>query len=167
MYLIVSLTYHALALPFFNILAPHDNGVYGGTLAWFLYIFVIPIFFGLLIGINIQKGFVRRVLQKAGFNPLHEIPTAWDWKFGRMKMPGEWVLVTLKDGTRFAGFCGPDSFISSDPAERDLYIQWVYDLDDEDGWRSRGETGLLVAGGEISTIEFWPYKPEGGADERK
>ena len=82
-------------------------------------------------------------------------------------MPGEWVLVTLKDGTRFAGFCGPDSFISSDPAERDLYIQWVYDLDDEDGWRSRGETGLLVAGGEISTIEFRSYKPEGGADERK
>ena len=66
-------------------------------------------------------------------------------------MTGEWVLVTLKDGTRFAGYCGPDSFMSSDPAERDLYIQWVYDLDDEDGWRSRGETGLLIAGGEINT----------------
>lgn len=80
---------------------------------------------------------------------------------------GEWVLVTLKNGTRFAGFCGTDSFMSSEPAERDLYIQWVYDLDDEDNWQPRGETGLLIAGGEISTIEFWPYKLEEGADEQK
>ena len=28
----------------------------------------------------------------------------------------QWVLVTLKDGTRFAGFCGTGSFMSSDPA---------------------------------------------------
>ncbi len=31
-------------------------------------------------------------------------------------MSAQWVLVTLKDGTRFAGFCGSESFMSSDPA---------------------------------------------------
>ena len=44
-------------------------------------------------------------------------------------MPPQWVLVTLKDGTRFAGYCGPQSFISSDPAEHDMYIEQTYDLD--------------------------------------
>ena len=165
-YLAVSLIYHALALPFLDMFVSHNNLFVGGMFAWFLYILIIPVFFGLAIGINIQKNFVRRALQGVGLNPVHAIPTAWDWKFGRM-VTGEWVLVTLKNGTRFAGFCGPESFMSSEPDERDLYIQWVYDLDDEDSWRSRGETGLLVAGGEISTIEFWPYKLEEGADEQK
>ena len=44
---------------------------------------------------------------------VHVMPTAWDWKIG--DMTEQWVLVTLKDGTRFAGLCGSDSFISSDP----------------------------------------------------
>ncbi len=33
------------------------------------------------------------------------------------RMQASWVLVTLKDGTRFAGFCGSASFISPDPQE--------------------------------------------------
>ena len=72
----------------------------------------------------------------------------------------QWVLVTLKDGTRFAGFCGPESFISSDPGERDIYIQWVYDIDDENNWSLRGLHGVLIAAGEIQTVEFWPYTSE-------
>ena len=145
----------------------HDNLFVGGTFAWFLYILIIPVFFGLAIGINIQKNFVRRALQRVSLNPLHAIPTAWDWKFGRMQVTGEWVLVTLKNGTCFAGFCGPESFMSSEPDERDLYIQWIYDIDDDGKWLPLRETGLLVAGGEISTIEFWPSQPGGDADERK
>lgn len=167
-YLAVSLIYHALALPFLDMFVPHDNLFVGRTFAWFLYILIIPVFFGLAIGINIQKNFVRRALQDVGLNPVHAIPTAWDWKFDRMQVTGgEWVLVTLKNGTRFAGFCGPESFISSEPTERDLYIQWIYDIDDDDKWLPLRETGLLVAGGEISTIEFWPSQPGGDADERK
>ena len=166
-YLAVSLIYHALALPFLDMFVFHDNLFVGGTFAWFLYILIIPVFFGLAIGINIQKNFVRRALQRVSLNPLHAIPTAWDWKFGRMQVTGEWVLVTLKNGTCFAGFCGPESFMSSEPDERDLYIQWIYDIDDDGKWLPLRETGLPVAGGEISTIEFWPSQPGGDADERK
>lgn len=86
------------------------------------------------------------------------MPTAWDWKFGNMN--SQWVLVVLKDGTHFGGLCGPDSFVSSDPTERDIYIQWVYDIDDEKNWHPRGETGVLICAGEVRTIEFWPYDLE-------
>ena len=72
-------------------------------------------------------------------------------------MTYQWVLVTLKDGTRFAGFCGSESFMSSDPTERDIYIQRIYDIDDENKWSPRGDNGVLIAAGEVQTIEFWPY----------
>ena len=82
-------------------------------------------------------------------------------------MTGEWVLVTLRNGTRFAGYCGPDSFMSSDPDNRDLYIQWVYDIDDDSGWCPRGENGVLIAAGEISTIEFWPAERKEATNDRE
>lgn len=143
-----------MALPFVGSVLSIQEPGYEKALAWFALTFVGPAVLGLLLGVNIQKDLFRRVLQRCGLNPVHVIPTAWDWKFGVMKE--QWVLVTLKDGTRFAGFCGNDSFMSSDPAERDIYIQWIYDIDDNNNWSQRGENGVLIAAGEISTIEFWP-----------
>ena len=129
-YLTVSVIYYALTLPFVDfILSFQEPGNSKVLLTWFALIFIGPALLGLLLGVNIQKDLFRRVLQYCGLNPIHVIPTAWDWKFGNMTE--QWVLVTLKDGTRFAGFCGDESFMSSDPSERDIYIQWTYDIDDE------------------------------------
>ncbi len=75
-------------------------------------------------------------------------------------MKAQWVLVTFKDGTYLRGYCGPNSFISSDPTERDMYIERVYDLGDNGLWVDQDEKGALIAPGEISTIEFWPCHPE-------
>ena len=158
-YLTVSIVYYALALPFVDVVVSMREPGYPKALSWFTLIFVGPAIFGLLLGLNVQKQLLRRLLRWCGLNPVHVMPTAWDWKFGDMRE--QWVLVTLKDGTRFGGFCGKDSFMSSDPAERDLYIQWVYDIDDENNWTSPGTKGALIGAGEIRTIEFWPYHPPG------
>lgn len=165
-YLTVSVIYYALALPFVDFILsfqkPDNSNV---LLTWFALIFIGPALLGLLLGVNIQKDLFRSVLQYFGLNPIHVIPTAWDWKFGNMTE--QWVLVTLKDGTRFAGFCGDESFMSSDPSERDIYIQWTYDIDDQNNWSSRGENGVLIAAGEVQTIEFWPYNPQEDANEQE
>ena len=165
-YLTVSVIYYALVFPFVDFILslqePYSSYV---LLTWFALIFVGPALLGLLLGVNIQKDLFRRVLQYCGLNPIHVIPTAWDWKFGNMTE--QWVLVTLKDGTRFAGFCGDESFMSSDPGERDIYIQWTYDIDDQNNWSSRGENGVLIAAGEVQTIEFWPYNPQEEANEQE
>ena len=49
--------------------------------------------------------------------------------------------------------------MSSDPNERDIYIQWVYEIDDDGKWSARDERGLFIAAGEVRTIEFWSDKP--------
>lgn len=64
-------------------------------------------------------------------------------------------MVKLKDGTKFAGYCGGRSFISSVPEERDIYVEESYDLSDDDEWKPRPGKSLLIAAGEISTIEFF------------
>lgn len=162
-YLTVSIIYYALALPAVDFVLSIQDPGNKKALAWFALVFVGPAILGLLLGINIQKDLFRRILQMFGLNPVHVIPTAWDWKFGGMT--DQWVIVTLKDETRIAGFCGNDSFMSSDPAERDIYIQWVYDIDDKNIWTQRGENGVLITAGEISTIEFWPYTASENANE--
>lgn len=162
-YLTVSIIYYALALPLVDFVLSIQEPGYLKALAWFGLVFVGPAIFGFLLGINIQQGLLRRFLRWCRLNPIHVMPTAWDWKFGGMK--DEWVLVTLKDGTRFAGFCGQHSFMSSDPTERDIYIQWVYDIRDDNKWSPRGDTGVLIAAGEIRTVEFWPYKKQETTNE--
>ncbi len=44
--------------------------------------------------------------------------------------------------------------MSSDPMEHDIYIQRIYDVDDENKWSSRSEKGVLITASEIQTIEF-------------
>ena len=75
-----------------------------------------------------------------------------------------WVFVTLKNDYKYAGRLGPDSFASSEIAERDLYIEQLYRWDDDGEWKPLNKS-LLICGGEISTIEFIPDSPEGADDE--
>ncbi len=165
-YFTVSVIYYALALPFVHFVLSIDETGYVKTLmAWFALIFIGPVLLGLLLGVNIQKNLFRRVFHWCGLNPIHAMPTAWDWKFGGMT--DQWVLVTLKDGTRFAGFCGSESFMSSDPTERDIYIQWIYDIDNQNNWTPRDENGVLIVAGEVRTIEFWPYNPQENANDQE
>ena len=165
-YLTVSIFYYAcvyvVVYPFAHFDAfiawMHEPG--SKVLAWFVLIFLGPALLGGVLGINVQKDWFRGFLQRFGLNTIHALPAAWDWKFS--KAGYSYVLVTLKDGTRFAGLLGSDSFISSDPAERDIYIQWTYDIDRDNNnkWIPRDGNGVLIAAGEIRTVEFWNYVEE-------
>jgi hypothetical protein len=118
-----------------------------------------PAVFGALLGLNTQIEALRRFLHFFGINPVHAVPTAWDWKFGRMRE--HLVIVTLKDDTKFAGYCGRGSFMSSDPAERDLYVEKVYDWGEGNSWLDGGDHGLWVASGELKSVEFFPVGEKG------
>ena len=114
---------------------------------------VIPAGLGLLLGLDAQRAWTRNILKKRGVHLSHPIDAAWDWRLGQEEC---WVHVKLKDGTKWAGHLGQGSFSSTDPTERDLYIEDVYDTGQDDAnWTPRG-TGLWIAHGEIQSIEFWP-----------
>ena len=156
-YVAVTAVYYTLVftvVKFFELDWVYSHEIY----FWILLIFVIPVIAGLLFGINAQQGWSNKLLSFLCIKTVHNMPTAWDWKFSNMEQ--QWVLVTLKNGTRFAGFCGDRSFISSIPSEQDIYIQHVYDMDEDDEWHLREDCSVLITSGEVSTIEFWPYSRE-------
>lgn len=111
--------------------------------------------FGVLVGVNAAFGWSRWLLFKCGVYVPHVLDSAWDWKFSRFS--ASFVMLTLKDGSKVSGWCGTRSFIGSDPKDRDIYIEQVYDVDDEGTWIARTPgKGIYIAAGEIRTIEFIP-----------
>lgn len=163
-YLALSIIYYALVFPVTTWLLT-INDVYFKGLVWFGIVLIGPAIFGVLLGVNAQKDLVRRLAQQLGFDTIHVMPTAWDWKFARLQEA--WVLVVLKDGTQFAGYCGCGFFFSSDPNERDLYIEQVYDVGQNNEWSRQTDKGVLITYGEIRTIEFWPVTSGGDSNGEK
>lgn len=115
-------------------------------------VLVAPTILGFLLGLNARFDLVRRLLRKVRINPAHATATAWDWKMSRATEC--FVIVTLSKGERIAGFFGANSFASSDPAERDLFLEKIYEIPEEGPWREIPEKGLLLRPGEIRYIEF-------------
>jgi hypothetical protein len=153
-YLTVSIIYYALALPFIEYVLTFTEPGYRKAFAWITLVIVGPAVCGLSLGVIVQKGIGQKVLKFFGLRVVHVMPTAWDYKFGYM--PAQWVLVTLKNGIRFGGFYARDSLASSNPQERDIFIEQVYDIGDDEGWTARTrDAGLLIKGDEISTINFF------------
>lgn len=65
-------------------------------------------------------------------------------------------MVTLTDGSTVCGWFGDNSFASSVPEERDLFIEKVYRLNEGLHWeRVENSDGILFRAGEIRHIEFW------------
>ncbi len=172
-YFTISMIYHSLIWPLFILIFPNilDFASTERLLQWvranticvmiifIIFVLLIPVICGFLLGLNIQKEWIYTVLRRFNINLVHPISTAWDWKFSTMQE--QWILVTLKDGTKYAGYCDSESsFFSSDPMERDIYIKYIYELDDENRWEPIPDKSVLVIGGEVKTIEFWSRNEE-------
>jgi len=96
----------------------------------------------------------------------HPTARAWDYVFS-MRKP-YWVIVTLTNGTRFAGKYASNSFASSDPASEQIYLEETWMLNDDGGFeRPRSGTGgVLVVSKDIAGLEFFNVHL-GGNDERE
>lgn len=151
-YLAITALYYTLLYPFIGL----AQGIQGNSatrwFGWASLLFVIPALLGGIVGIAAHREFIYRLLRRCGMDPVHVYPSAWEWTAANC--PGDWVLVTLKGGRRFGGRCNQRMFFSTDPAERDVFLDETYDLDDNDEWVPR-RNSILISAGEISTLEFW------------
>jgi Family of unknown function (DUF6338) len=122
---------------------------------WFLFgiIFVSPVGLGIASAALQQRELISRFLSWLGLRAIHHIPQAWDWHFRRAKP--YWILVRLKDGSEVYGFFHENSFASSDPARRDIYIEAQFQLTHGGEWAPVEDSGgVLIMGDQIATIEF-------------
>ena len=113
-----------------------------------------PTAVGVLVGVAVQNEWLYRLLRCIRLEPVHGIPSAWDWKF--MRANTQWITVHLKDGATILALYEKDCFVSTDPNERDLYLSNVYTWG-EDGAgpvRDTRTEGLLLKADSIDRIEF-------------
>lgn len=156
-YLVISLIYLAVYYPISLL-----EGVqkYQDTF-WLISVrtLVAPALLGFLSARYDQR--IRWLLFKIGANPLHHQPTAWDYKFSKRET--NIVKVTMNDGGEIYGIFSSDSFVSSDPFNRDIYIEYLINgnIDLHDPNRN----SILIAQSQIKTIEFTPYPRRGDKNE--
>lgn len=135
-------------------------------IASFLIIFLSPIAIALIIILINKYEIIRKVCEYFNISPVDTEPSAWDFKFKQIK--GEWVLITLSDKRMVAGFIGINSFISSNSKERDLYIDEVYEIDENGLWKKRKRTdGIWLKNEEIKSIEFFCCEKGDDKNEKK
>lgn len=154
-YLILSLVYHGIIYPFARSFYASTDYSIGWWIGWFVILFVAPIILGLLLGLNIRKGWLKKLVNRLGFSTIHPIHSAWDWHFSKCEEC--WVIVVLKDGIKWYGRMGVNSFMSSDSSERDIFIEEIYEMiTDGSPWKPRNSS-VWIAQGEIQSIEFINY----------
>ena len=119
---------------------------------WLLVIIAIPAFIGFLCGLEAQYDCIYKLLRKFGLNIVHPIQTAWNWKFRNFNEHR--AIITFTNGDVIGGCFGKRSFISSNPDEKDLYIAKIYNIKDDGTWNLIPRRGILIAAGEVSSIEF-------------
>ena len=121
-----------------------------------LLIIVFPAAIGIAIGLGVQKEWLYSLLRKFRLEPVHGIPSAWDWKF--MASRSQWITVYLKGGGEVLAKYDADCFVSTDPNERDLYLsnvhKWVRGKSEPE--KDERVEGLLLKGDSIDRIEFHP-----------
>lgn len=153
-YVTVSLVYQASVFPIAKHLY-HVTEIDGLLWAkWVSLIFLGPAILGLLLGLNIRKGWTKRLVNFFGINTIHPVGCAWDWKFAHCEEC--WGIVTLKDGTKWYGYIGTGSFMSSEPSERDFYMTHVYEMAEDGKPWSPKNSSVWIAHGEIQSLEFLP-----------
>jgi len=150
----LSIVYYSVAVVLLPEVAS-ESGLWRWLL-WVALLLVGPALFGLMLGIAAQKEWASWLAGKLGLEIMHIIPTAWDWRFSRVPRGGMFILVTLTNDEKVAGYFGPRSFASSDSGERDLYIEEEYTVDQSGNWTARPErVGVLIPMREIRYIEYW------------
>ena len=150
-FITVSVIYGFITLPLAGLLGP-GTGVSKWQL-WFTLLLAVPIAFGVLAGLAVQHGWVRRVLSFFGLRMVSPYPTGWDWAFSIHKH-ASYVIVTLSDGVQIFGYFGSESLAASDPASKDIFIEELYDVTDGQ-WSTRPmKQGIWILGSDIRHIEF-------------
>jgi hypothetical protein len=122
--------------------------------AWFFIIFCWPIGVALIHARIIQQDGLRELYRFLHLRPINPVPTGWDWIFG--KLQPYFVIVTLTDGTEIAGYFGELSLASSDPDHKDIFLEKVYTIPENDGdWVEVARSGgIHIDGGQIAYVEF-------------
>jgi len=127
---------------------------------WMCVVFVLPVFAGVGTAKLAQASWLLAWLQRFGVLTLHPAPTAWDYAFSRDER--YWARIELSDGKLVEGIFDSNSLASGAREQRDIFLEAVFELDEETGEYEPLERneGVWVSAGAIRTITFFRMRAE-------
>src|SRR5713226_9664349 len=110
-----------------------DASDYMSVLAWVVVVlFLGPAVLGGALAHLAERtsGPVNAILEWFGLSAIQRKADAWTWTFGKLSRAkhGRWLQVRLRDGETYLAAFGSNSFVSSDPRLRDVYLEETWDL---------------------------------------
>lgn len=114
----------------------------------FFILFIFPVFLPIIFITVSKLEFIARYI-------IHPIQKPWDFVFGKKRK--YWVIIHLKDGRKIGGRFDTESFASSYPAEEQIYLQEVWELNEKGEFKNSVErtSGIIILRDEMSLIEFF------------
>jgi hypothetical protein len=111
---------------------------------------VVPIFLPIVWRLILSCKFIKKRI-------INPIPKVWDAFFSRRKPC--FMIVHMKNRQIIGGLYAYNSAASSYPESQDLYLQEIWELDDNGKFVKQidGTLGLLVSGDTIDYIELFHY----------
>ena len=100
-------------------------------------------------------------LKRLGIGRAHRFPSSWDWAFDTGQ--DFLLVVTLRDGTRIAGYYGTRSHSGYGTKLRDLFLEERWDISD-DGRELEGPVsgnlGVWISAEDIVAVEQYALNDE-------
>jgi hypothetical protein len=93
--------------------------------------FILPAIVGFITGILPQAPWFQKLFRG---KLLHPTPTAWDFIFGD-RTKSYLILFHLKSGAKIGGLYSTQSYVSSFPTSQEIYVEEVWQIDEQGGWR--------------------------------
>lgn len=126
----------------------------GAAVIGFLAAFGIPAATALLSSSKFGRwisGCVDSMFPSTGYDPR---PSAWDVAFEGIEPA--FIRVRLKDGTWFAGYFGPNSYASSYPDTKSLYLEFSYKVDEDGtiGEVTENSRGAIIDCADAALVEI-------------
>lgn len=119
-----------------------------------LEVLILPAIIGAVFGLSLSRGWNRAVLRRLSMPVQNPIRRAYDFAFLQNSTEG-FVIVTYSDGTKVYGYFGEFSLAASGPDRGDLYLERIYDVDEDGQWyESSPPRGALLILEDLRTIEF-------------
>lgn len=115
---------------------------------------LIPAFLGALVGFIKKNHNFKLLLGKYGLPQIYAPDTGWDSAFDRVQ--GCSVAVEKLDGSVIYGMYDTRSVASTDPECRDVFLDVVYSINQDDKLViDKGSLGIWISGKQIRTIQLF------------
>ncbi len=128
----------------------------------FLQVLVLPAVIGLILGLNLSRGWNNAVLRRLSMPVSQPVHRAHDFAFAHDRSAGL-IILTHFDGTVVFGYFGEQSLAANDNNRSDIYLERLYDVDKEGQWADMKppRSALLSLEG-VRSVEFLEEEGEHG-----